>query len=182
MADQDDMKESLSAFIDTEAGELESRRVLNEMSKNSGLRHVWERYYLIRAVLKEEFGPASSRDLVGKILKQIDSAPNRVQSVAPLPRITRFISGMAVAASVAALAIVSLQFLNRGQTGQSVESAPPVARAELVGAERLRWDTNQPETESTLNVYLVEHNEFMPTNNIGGMFPYVRVVTYDSDR
>jgi hypothetical protein len=31
-------------------------------------------------------------------------------------------------------------------------------------------------------VYLVEHNEFMPTNNIGGMFPYVRVVTYDSDR
>ena len=45
-----------------------------------------------------------------------------------------------------------------------------------------RWDTREPEAESALNAYLVEHNEFAPTSGMNGMLPYVRVVGYDSDK
>jgi hypothetical protein len=38
----------------------------------------------------------------------------------------------------------------------------------------------EPETESTLNTFLVEHNEFASSSGIGGMMPYVRVVGYDN--
>lgn len=182
MAEHKEMKESLSAFIDAEASELESRRLLNALPADSGLRDVWERYYLIRAVLKEDYVQTSSRDLVGKIARRIDSAPSSVRSAPKLPQFTRFVTGIAVAASVAALAIVSLQTFNSMQTGQSVESIQKITKAEFIRSERIRWDTDRSETESALNVYLVEHSEFMPTNNMGGMFPYVRVVTYDSDR
>jgi hypothetical protein len=40
----------------------------------------------------------------------------------------------------------------------------------------------EPETESTLNAFLVEHNEFASSSGIGGMMPYVRVVGYDNPK
>ena len=40
----------------------------------------------------------------------------------------------------------------------------------------------EPEAENALNAYLVEHDEFASTAGLGGMMPYVRVVSYDNDK
>jgi len=45
-----------------------------------------------------------------------------------------------------------------------------------------RWDMKEPEAESALNAYLVEHDEFASTSGLGGMMPYVRIVSYDNDK
>jgi hypothetical protein len=52
----------------------------------------------------------------------------------------------------------------------------------FVRAGATRWDVKEPETESTLNAFLVEHNEFASSSGIGGMMPYVRVVGYDNPK
>ena len=182
MADHSEIKETLSAFIDAEAGELESRRLLKELSAHAGLRDTWERYYLIRAVLQKDAVPALPRNLADKIADRIDKEAVSVRPAARFSRFARFVTGAAVAASVAALAIVSLQTFYSAPTDPPADAAPKVAQTDFIRADRVRWDTDRPETESALNVYLVEHNEFMPTNNMGGMFPYVRVVTYDSEK
>ena len=195
MADHSEIKETLSAFIDAEAGELESRRLLKELSAHAGLRDTWERYYLIRAVLQKDAVPALPRNLAAKISDRVDKEAVSVRPAARFSRFARFVTGAAVAASVATLAIVSLQTFYStptdpsgdikakvAQTDLSGDATPKVAQNDFIRADRVRWDTDRPETESALNVYLVEHNEFMPTNNMGGMFPYVRVVTYDSEK
>ena len=40
----------------------------------------------------------------------------------------------------------------------------------------------EPEAESALNAYLVEHDEFASASGLGGMMPYVRIVSYDNDK
>ena len=43
----DRIKESLSALVDGETDELEVRRVLNELDKDSELKDTWKRYQLM---------------------------------------------------------------------------------------------------------------------------------------
>ena len=50
------LKESLSAVMDGEADEFEIRRVLNEAADDPELRGVWERYHLVRSVMRGEGG------------------------------------------------------------------------------------------------------------------------------
>lgn len=178
------MREKLSAYIDAEANDLEARRVLETLSVDVELRGAWERYHLIRATLRKEVGLMPARDLIDRIRAQIeDTATAETDTgTGTGTRWGRFVIGMGIAASVAVLAIFSLQVLNPGTNNPSAQVASQVRSTDFIRTRGTHWDTDRPEIASTLNVYLVEHNEFMPTNGMGGMFPYVRVVTYDTDR
>ncbi len=182
------MKEKLSAFVDAELNEFEERRLLNELAKDEELRRVWGRYHLIRAALRNEVHTSSSLDLPGRVGAEVGNA--LVGHIEALPvaafrgRFVRWAATVAVAASVAAVTIVGLQALHR----PGAPSSPPVALeqdGEISGARpyAAKWGAEQPEMESVLNVYLVEHNDFAPTNGMSGMLlPYVRVVAYDRDQ
>ena len=176
------MREKLSAYIDAEANELEARRVLESLSVDGELRNTWERYHLIRAALRNEIGPMPSCELADGIRTQVKDMATATRSAGTGAAWGRFAVGMGIAASVAVLAIFSLQILNPVAVNPFTQVAGEVRSTDFIRARGPRWDTDRPETVSALNVYLVEHNEFMPTNGMGGMFPYVRVVTYDIDQ
>lgn len=176
------MREKLSAYIDAEANELEARRVLESLSVDAELRDAWERFHLIRAALRNEIGRMPSRALADEIRAQVKNMAPATRSAGFGTAWGRFVVGMGIAASVAVLAIFSLQMINPVAVNPVTQLAGEVRSSDFIRARGLRWDTDRPETVSTLNVYLVEHNEFMPTNGMGGMFPYVRVVTYDTDQ
>ena len=176
------MREKLSAYIDAEADELEARRVLESLSVDAELRDAWERYHLIRAAMRNEIGLMPSRDLPDRIRAQVKDMASATTSAGTGTPWGRFVIGMGIAASVAVLAIFSLQILNPRAVNPFTQVASEVRSTDFIRARGPHWDTDRPETASTLNVYLVEHNEFMPTNGMGGMFPYVRVVTYDTDQ
>ena len=74
---QQDLKQSLSALIDSEADELELRRVLNA-SHEPELRDTWSRYQVARAAMHNE--PLSVQvDLSASIMAAIDAEPRHGQ-------------------------------------------------------------------------------------------------------
>ena len=62
------LKESLSAVMDGEADEFEIRRVLNETANDSELRGVWERYHLVRSVMRGEGRTRGARSFERAVL------------------------------------------------------------------------------------------------------------------
>lgn len=182
MSNTDDMKEKLSALADNELDELSERRVMVELEKDAGLRRTWERYHLVRSVLHQDLDLQVPRDMAERVAARIDMEP---ASTGPFRRqkITRYAGTLAIAASVTAIAIAGVQWFNHPASAP----VPPLAAVQpapenIIRAGSMRWDMKhkEPEAESALNAFLVEHNEFASSSGIGGMMPYVRVVGYDN--
>ncbi len=176
------MKEKISELLDDELGDGESRRVLQGIAEDRELRGVWERYHLIRSALCKELDVAMQPEFVDRIAAAIE-----METVVPMrrrftdvvtPRFAKFAAGLAIAASVAAVAIVSLQPAGNGvPAGQIADSS--AASAALASAS-----TGKPERaayQNALNAFLVEHSEFTPAAGMNGMMSYVRVVGYSND-
>ena len=98
-------------------------------------------------------------------------------------QLARISGALAIAASVAAVAILGLQqWQSPSSSPEVLATAQPLSppAGQLARANGTYWDAAQPEAENTLNTYLIEHNEFSPASGIGGMLPYVRIVGYDA--
>jgi negative regulator of sigma E activity len=94
-------------------------------------------------------------------------------------RLAHLVGTFAVAASVAAIAIVGVQWLQPPANAPLTKLAANAPKP--VHSGTTRWDTKEPEAENALNAYLVEHDEFASNAGIGGMMPYIRVVSYDNE-
>ena len=182
------MKEQLSALVDNELDELEEHRVLAALKGDPTLRHTWERYHLVRAALHQDLEVVVAHDLAERVARRIAAEPSTAATYRRR-HINRLIGTLAIAASVAAIAIVGVQWLQQptpmpvltvAATTPEAKSAPAPVLVSNSGASH--WDTKQTEAENALNAYLVEHGEFASTAGIGGMMPYVRVVSYDNDK
>ncbi|BAU48223.1 anti-sigma factor antagonist [Sulfurifustis variabilis] len=162
------MKEKLSAFIDAELTELEERHVLAALASDAELRSAWERYHLIRAAMMRQVSMLAPAGLAERVVLGIAEQPVKRAT----PKYWHYAAGAGVAATVAALAIFGLQTLHR----PAIPGVPSLARINAPASQP------GPPTAQGLNPYLVGHSEFMPTAGMGGMLPYVRVVTLDPDK
>ena len=182
------MKEKLSALVDNELDELEERRVFTALERDVALRRTWERYHLVRAALHQDVDVVVAQDAAERLARRIEAEPPAAVSFRR-HRATRFIGTLAIAASVAAIAITGVQWVYQPAPVPASASAPlPLlavnnpAPQNFIRSGTTRWDMKEPEAESALNAYLVEHDEFASTSGLGGMMPYVRVVSYDNDK
>lgn len=180
MSNTDDMKEKLSALVDNELDELDERRVMKALEQDAELRQTWERYHLVHSVLHQELDMLVPSGVATRVAAQIAQDPAASVSFRR-HKIGRIAGTLAMAASVAAIAVAAVQWFNRPDTAPvpSLAASQP-APDNFIRAGATRWDVKEPETESTLNTFLVEHNEFASSSGIGGMMPYVRVVGYDN--
>lgn len=201
MSNTDDMKEKLSALVDNELDELDERRVMKALENDADLRQTWERYHLVRSVLHQDLDVLVPSGMAARVAARIESEPADVASFRRR-KISHIAGTLAMAASVAVIAVAGVQWFHRPVTApvpslvagaQSVpvnSVAAPVASLaagqsapdDFIRAGATHWDVKEPETESTLNTFLVEHNEFASSSGIGGMMPYVRVVGYDNPK
>ncbi len=118
MADNTRPEEALSALMDSEALELETRRVLKEMAADPGLRDTWHRYQLASAAMKRDL-PYRMVDLSQSISAAIE------QESALKPGLKRWLQPfgkVAIAASVAMVAVIGVQQI---QTNSSQNAAQP---------------------------------------------------------
>lgn len=180
MSNTDDMKEKLSALVDNELNDLDERRIMTALGQDVELRNTWERYHLVRSALRQDMDSVLSPEIAARVAARIETEPANVTAFRR-QKVSRLVGTFAIAASVAAVAIAGVQFLNRPDTGPAVSVAVNQPAPEnIIRAGNTRWDRKEPETESALNHFLVEHNEFASSSGIGGMMPYVRVVGYDN--
>ncbi|MDH5648223.1 MAG: sigma-E factor negative regulatory protein [Gammaproteobacteria bacterium] len=181
------MKEKLSALLDGELDENDQESLFQEISADPELCSTWERYHTARAVIRNELEGLVLPGLANRILQKIDKEPvilvprkNKITA----QKITRLVGSLAIAASVAAVSIVSLRpkEVNENPSAQQIAIDSSAVKNDPVRVGATQWDKRQPDLESTLNMYLVEHNEFSPATNFRGMMSYGRVVGYDNEK
>lgn len=160
------LSENLSAFMD---GESKDSSVVEALSKDDEARATWARYQLISDVLNNRY----SKD-IEKIAERVNAAlADEATIVTPKQwlnskHLMKQVAGLAVAATVAAVAIIIVR-----DVPQTVTSVEQVAIAPI---------THQPirltaAVEKKLNGYLVSHNEFSASTRMKGMLPYSRIVS-----
>lgn len=180
-------REQLSAFMDGELGEMPS--IADEVIRDPALGQVWKRYHLIGDIIQRNMPLCLDRDLAARISATIKGEPAIVAPFARKPGVTilKPVAGLAIAASVAMLAI----FAVRNNQGESDPLKPeiPVAQQSPINqaplpVRQVRIENTEPiyqpiPASSRLNSYLVNHNEYRTHSGMQGMLPYVRIVTYD---
>lgn len=164
------MNEKMSAWMDDELNRFEERALIERLESDTELRARWERFHLAREAMRYELSAMAPAGFAERVARELRQSV----SVRRTRRWARLAGTAAIAASVAVMALVGIQFLPGAPTpGGPVANAPSAP----VRAVSTQWQTRQPEQARNLNVYLVEHNEFSSSNSVGGMFPYVRVVS-----
>jgi len=168
------MKENISALLDGEGNDLERERVLRALGTDPALRGAWERYHLASAAIRRELDIMVSPGLADRIRERLQhETQNNENHRTFAPRVLKFTAGLAIAASVAAVAILNL---------------PPLVSPSVVSIARHAPDKSTvadarqtpPAQQSALSPYLVQHGEFTPAAGMNGMLSYVRVIGRDS--
>ena len=101
------IQETLSAMVDNEATELDTRRVLRDLADDGELRNTWHRYHLASMAMHRELPPRIV-DLSSRISAAIDAEQAPTNSFA---RFLQPLSKVAVAATVAVVAVLGVQQL-----------------------------------------------------------------------
>ncbi|MCU7904688.1 MAG: sigma-E factor negative regulatory protein [Candidatus Thiodiazotropha sp. (ex Epidulcina cf. delphinae)] len=183
--------ERLSALVDDELPESEISDEINKLKQNPSSRDIWSYYHLIGDAMRSELGPLHHAGMARAISGRLEDEPV-VLAPAALRRSAqprkRTLTGLAVAASVAAVAVVlAPQMINpEGSEAPQQTVATnrlPETKTLYVAEDGTRWELlKKPKVESRLNAYLVNHQELSPTSNIKGIMPYATFVSYDENK
>lgn len=181
-------EERLSALIDGEVTEFESRRLIDELLKNDADRSRWARAHLIGDAMRGELPQTVPLDFAASVSARIDEEP-ALQKVAVPSTWVKPAAGFAVAAMVAVVSILSLQSIvgyeqaPAGIAPIATSTPSPVTPVEsnfrlasTPAPEALKEGVSTKEVQQRINRYLVNHSEFA-TNP--GVLPYARIVGYE---
>ena len=201
--------EQLSAFHDGALNQEELKEFLHDLQQNPVEDAEKSfRYSLMSDAMRDEVDAISFMDVSAAVHRAIDKEDTYVASVSntsvsvnrkfDFSSWLRPLSGMAIAASVAMVTVVSFrtvetessagvpQLATETQTQQDyiqVTDVLPVnsdltkqARVVSVNAEQ----QNSALRAQQLNEYLMDHSGYAGQNAVQGMMPYVRVVSYGS--
>ena len=197
-----DANERLSEFVDGELRSPARDRVVNALYESPELRRTWVRFHLIGDAARGA-GPVPGADAIAERVNAA-LADDRIVLLGPRSRrrVPRLLSGLAIAATIAGIAVLGVHRLDDGgvqsrsiagvsrpepAVADSVAAAPDrtVSRVASVvqpsgsDASGVQWSDVAPRAEARLNVYLVNHNEYAGIG-MRGVLPYVRIVGYQS--
>lgn len=181
----DTIKEQLSALVDGELPEQERELLQRRLAADDDLRSTWQRYHLIRDAMRENLPEFVSKtpDSIALVDKDLASVPQEADQ-SSLLKFARPVTGMAIAASVAMLAVFGV-ISNRDSL--SPEPVPQVAISKpasqlpenFIIVPRTGWESARPAVVSHLNSYLVDHSSYSGFGAAQSILPYSRVAGYD---
>lgn len=166
----DSIKEQLSACLDGELPDRELELLVKRIGQEQELSATMTRYGLISETLRTGSAATISTDFAARVMAQIEAEPKaKPAKVSPVTwRRLRPVAGIAVAASVAALALFSVQ-----QTGLLPTDAPAVNTVAELGSSTITLEEPDryvvPMTPSSssafipatrLTNYVVAHSEY----------------------
>jgi sigma-E factor negative regulatory protein RseA len=177
------MNEKLSTLMDGELEPDQLQQVLKDVVSQDPLKKVWGRYHLAREVMRQELDHLAPADLADKVATQLTQEPTILAPRRSLagPRVMRVVTGMALAASVAAVALVGVRWMAPDDVA-APQYIASVENADYLRTGATRWQSVPDDVEENLNAYLVEHSEFSSTTNMNGVMSYVRFAGYDSEK
>lgn len=176
--------EKLSALMDGELGDHVAASLLDQVGQDPELRSTWERYHLVGQAMRGETVHPAARRIAPTLVAALESEPipmrRRSGGGRAYARLAPF-GGAALAAAAAFLAVFAVPNLFRGPevetTGRQAASWGPAT-----GVVERRWDLDRPDVASTLDLFLVNHQEAAPATGVKGMLPYATLVGYEAAR
>jgi len=167
-----DTREHLSALVDGEISLETSRFLVKRLGTDEELRATWTRYHLIRDCLRHQDGSIAGEDLSVRVSRALENE----QAVAPSRRLPagwlKPVAGLAIAASVALMAIVAAGpgFQNVPQAGGELADQaalkPFVSPQGFTAAPNSTQVSGSESVTSRMSPYLLRH--YQATGNAGG--------------
>lgn len=196
-------REDLSAFMD---GELKdgSDRMIDHLLADEASRRTWMRYHLIAETMRHSLPSHLDQKLAESISAGVSNEPTVLSPVRKgVPAYLKPVVGLAIAASVATVAIIGVQ-----QQRQGPEPAPQVNRIATIqpdipakrqsrprarpasidntptavnpGTTAAQFD-RRSRVNRQLNNYLINYNQYHASAGMQGMLPYVRIVAHGNN-
>ncbi len=179
--------EHLSAVFDGEAGEFEQRRILDELSKDEQLQSSLSSYALIGETMRDEKQSIIvGSDFLQGIHDQINEEESTYSHVQVVENKAsnddgswvRPVTGLSVAASVAALAVVGMQsFMSGNNTGASLADANRSDAIKTLVANVNTYKYPDKKTQTLYKRYLDSHIQYASTTS---MVPSIRAASYNT--
>ena len=176
-------QEQVSAFVDGESASDEVGDVIDTLTSDPKLRGIWSRYHIIGEVLRADGMSASSPSAAAADhgAANVVSLPSKRSVLAP-------IAGMAIAASVAALAVTLALQPPQASKQPEFQVAETVVPQTLTPAPiNSIQSPSSPlvvrvgDYDQRLNGYLVNFNEQRARLGVPGVHPYVRIVGFEAE-
>jgi sigma-E factor negative regulatory protein RseA len=187
VATMDQDHDQLSALMDGELSEAETALMLREMAGQPDTASRWERYHMIGDALRSNLPPYLCLDLRARVGTELTKEPT-VLSPGALPRRRlptglRQAAGVAIAASVAVVAVLGARVINRADLPAAPEVAAviPASNPPASGPVPLQRTSAQVSfrslpVNSRLDSYFVNHHEYAASSGMLGILPYVSLV------
>ena len=193
------LRESVSALMDGETGELELRRLLSDPDQQS-VRESWQSYHRLRVSMKAESAEFLHWDISERVSSAIGDDIELHRSGASRPAWLQPLAGFAVAASVAVAVVITASYLNPANSLQDIGQVDTLSRvfpatnglSVSAGSEQpcvavrtvpagLPGDAAQANEEARkrLQQYLLRHTENAAFNNGQGIISFARVANFD---
>ena len=182
--------EQLSILVDDELTDHDA--VLERVAADPELKARWSRYHLMRDVITGHMPEQPLADIAGRVSQALEREPailapvhKHKRSRKQLPFIMKQVGGLAIAATVSAVAVLTVQHsqdeTSTAPTEIAAVQSPVQPQLESQPPAQVRYvtDTSGLDTavQSKLSGYLVNHNEYSVSGNMQGVMPYMRIVS-----
>ncbi len=175
----DKTNEKISSLIDDE--QALDNALIDSLLNDKEIKAKWVSYNLMSDVLNDRDQHKVDKAWFTELSEKLDKEP---AILAPhvmrafKHKVVKQIAGLAVAASVAMVAILSVQQTQVSKTESATQIAQLPSQRALASSEirpvTLRLNKA---AESKLNGYLVNHYEHSITGKMQGLIPYMRMVS-----
>jgi negative regulator of sigma E activity len=182
--------EQLSILVDDELADHDA--VIERVAADPELKARWSRYHLMRDVITGHMPEQPVGDIASRVSRALEQEPaifapvhKRKRAKKQLPFIMKQVGGLAIAATVSAVAVLTVQQTQdeTSTTPTEIAAVQPQTQPQLQSqpSAQVRYVTDSSgldtAVQSKLSGYLVNHNEYSVTGNMQGVLPYMRIVS-----
>jgi sigma-E factor negative regulatory protein RseA len=172
-----DNREWLSALADGELQGDELQRGLDALRKDPELQASWGAYHLVRDSVSSNLNDEVAPLLHRRISAALEDEPTILAPQARRRPWVKQAAGLAIAASVAGVAVIGVQQMNVADSGPAVQPLAQQQEYIRMMPTLVAEGENKPaQNNEALDRYLVNHNEYSANSGIQGVLPYVRIV------
>ncbi len=183
-------KEHLSSFMDGEFSEETGRFLVRRLGADDGLRQTWARYHLMRDCLRNRDGQFARKDLTRGVQLALSGESAPIAGAVRRPAWLKPLAGIALAASVAALAVLTVSQGMKSDKGPadaglaqatSVASfTPPNILAAAPQSQPVNLSGKTYPGNQKMNTYLLRHYQVSGESGGRGFVSFLPIVAAPS--
>ena len=170
------LHEQLSALVDDELAPAEQALLVKRLAQDAALQERLARYQLISDSLQNHLPGHVDTGFHHRVRAALQDEPVLQSGTGRLASLFKPLAGVALAASVAVVAVLALQSLREADPTAVPALAGTPAGDDYIRAARVPQPASGSGIAQGLDGYLVNHNEYAVNRGMQGMLPYVRLV------